>query len=127
MLLRGGLLGKTFVWGDDASIASEYAHLGSWKDGKGTTKPVGNLKPNEYGLFDMAGNVFEWCQDWNDKDYYNNSPAKNPLGPSTGSFRVVRGGSWGFGAGGQRVAYRQRDAPLVRSEGYGFRCVSDLP
>jgi len=124
---RGGLVGKRYPGGDEISHDNANYYEADGQSKWEYCSPVGSFEANGYGLYDMAGNVFEWCQDWNDKDYYNNSPAKNPLGPSTGSFRVVRGGSWGFGAGGQRVAYRQRDAPLVRSEGYGFRCVSDLP
>ena len=124
---RGGLVGKRYPGGDEISHdnANYYGTDGQskWE----YCSPVGSFAANGYGLYDMAGNVLEWCQDWNDKDYYSNSPAKNPLGPSTGSYRVVRCGSWGYGAGGQRVAYRLSDAPLVRSEGYGFRCVSDLP
>ena len=122
---RGGLLGKKFSWGDDKAVASEYAHFGSWKEGKGTTKPVASFKPNGYGLYDMAGNVWEWCADWYGEDYYSNSSLRNPQGPSTGEWRVLRGGSWDSITIYLRVASRVRDVtPPNASSYYGFRCVS---
>jgi len=75
----------------------------------------------------MAGNVWEWCQDWYDFYYYSNSPAKNPLGPDTGSYRVVRGGFWLSSTHGLRVAYRLNDSPGSRRSDLGFRCVSGSP
>ena len=124
---RGGLLGKKFSWGDDKAVASEYAHFGSWKEGKGTTKPVASFKPNGYGLYDMAGNVWEWCADWYGEDYYSNSSLRNPQGPSTGEWRVLRGGSWYVSLNSLRVAYRVNSLPLLTSLNYGFRCVSGFP
>ena len=109
---RGGLVGKKFTWGDDEAVAREYAHYDSWNDGKGTTKPVGNLKPNGYGLFDMAGNVWEWCQDWYDSNHDS---------------RVLRGGSWNRTSDALRVAYRDpTDSPTAAYYGGGFRCVLDV-
>jgi len=106
---RGGLVGKKFTWGDDEAVAREYAHYDSWNDGKGTTKPVGNLKPNGYGLHDMAGNVWEWCQNWYSEDK---------------EFRVLRGGSWSNSPHGLRAAGRNGSTPTNASVNYGFRCVS---
>jgi sulfatase modifying factor 1 len=87
------------------------------------THPVGQKKPNAWGLFDMSGNVWEWCSDWYDGSYYKNSPLQNPQGPSSGSYRVLRGGSWKDGGGGLRSAKRSRDDPGDRDGGIGFRCV----
>jgi formylglycine-generating enzyme required for sulfatase activity len=109
---RGGLVGKEFTWGDDESVAREYAHYGSWNDGKGTTKPVGSFKPNGYGLFDMVGNVWEWCADLYSSDHGG---------------RVVRGGSWNDKTNILRVASRGYDFPMATNLISGFRCVSGFP
>jgi len=89
------------------------------------TQPVGKKKPNAWKLFDMHGNVAEWCSDWYDKDYYRNSPSTDPQGPSSGDNRVRRGGSWVFGAGSCRSAARYGGGEIGRVQGYhvGFRLV----
>ena len=100
------------LWGDDESLARDYANY----DGTGgkdkwdrSTAPVGSFKPNGYGLFDMAGNDFEWCQDWYDSDK---------------GVRVLRGGNWANRTDYLRAAYRDYHLPNVRNSYYGFRCVS---
>ncbi|MDP6999888.1 MAG: formylglycine-generating enzyme family protein [Candidatus Poribacteria bacterium] len=117
---RGGLTGKRYPWGDEAATA-EKANYG--KNIRKTTI-AGNYPANGYGLYDMAGNVWEWCQDWYDKDYYNNSPTKNPLGSSTGVSRGLRGGDWYYISDTLRVAYRGYSNPDDRYHTYGFRCVA---
>jgi formylglycine-generating enzyme required for sulfatase activity len=87
---------------------------------------VGSYRPNAFGLYDVHGNVWQWCQDWYGKEYYNESTNVDPQGPSSGDARVVRGGSWYYRAGHCRAAYRVRDAPSVRREFCGFRVASRL-
>jgi len=118
---RGGLVGKRYPWGDE--IDKTKAHYDSWNNGRGTTKVVGSFEANGYGLYDMAGNAMEWCQDSYGKNYYSGSPAKNPPGPGTGFWRVLRGGSWYYRTYGLRVAYRSYGHSSSRFNYYGFRCV----
>jgi uncharacterized protein (TIGR02996 family) len=87
----------------------------------GRTCPVGSYPPNAFGLHDMHGNVWEWCSDWFDEDYYSRSPARDPLGPPTGSQRVLRGGGWFYGAHICRSAYRYGYEPDARHHDFGLR------
>ncbi|MBN2358146.1 MAG: formylglycine-generating enzyme family protein [Deltaproteobacteria bacterium] len=88
------------------------------------THPVGGKTANDFGLFDMLGNVFEWNADWFDGNYYSSSPSQDPTGPATGTYRVVRGGSFGSGdfGVGLRASGRYLSAPGVTDSVTGFRC-----
>ena len=124
---RGGLTGKHYPWGND--ITYDDANWGNTVSGKDKWKycaPVGSFRPNGYGLYDMAGNLWEWCADWYASDYYANPPLRNPQGPSSGSYRVLRGGSWFNLPYHLRVAYRNNYIPASAYDTYGFRCVSGL-
>ncbi len=92
-------------------------------DGYVFTAPVGQFKANPFGLHDMHGNVWEWCQDWYDGDYYQTSPREDPQGPDAGVYRVIRGGSFGRESRVGRAAYRSNNAPSDRSDSLGFRVV----
>jgi len=137
MAARGGLAGKRFPWGDTIShaqanyyatgtgfgnLSGESAYHPSYQaGGEPYTSPVGSFAPNAYGLYDMTGNVWEWCWDWRGDAYYATSPPANPQGPETGSFRVFRGGSWDNVAVHGRVAVRFADLPSGRLYALGFR------
>ena len=112
---RGGLVDKKFPWGDDEAVARDYANyfgIGGRDKWDKQTAPIGNFKPNGYGLFDMAGNVWEWCQDWSNSDQV---------------YRVLRGGSWGNATSSLRVASRYNYGPSYTIFNLGFRCVSGFP
>ncbi len=106
-------------FGDDSTKLGDYC----WFDGNsgGMSHPVGQKRPNVWGLYDIYGNVWEWCQDWYDKGYYTNSPVDDPGGPPVGSGRAHRGGGWNLVAGYCRSACRDNRASEGRGSDLGFR------
>lgn len=120
-----GLDGRTYPWGENidcdqanySGCVGDTTKVGSYLDG---------VSP--YGLYDMAGNVWEWVTDWYDSDYYSNSPTSNPLGPNSGQYRVLRGGSWdtNVGVGTVRSSYRYWNSPDRASVNVGFRCARSV-
>jgi formylglycine-generating enzyme required for sulfatase activity len=114
---RGLAEGKAYPWGDQppAEGDARFDRL----DGPGEIR---RFKANYFGLYDMAGNVWEWCADWYEKDYYQQAPERNPPGPSTGLYRVLRGGSWADQPKFLTCAYRSWARPAERSPNIGFRC-----
>jgi len=132
---RGGLSGQRFPWGNtiSESQANYYGNTSYGYDlgpngynvvfaaeGKPCTSPAGYFSANGYGLYDMAGNVCEWCWDWYGTPYAGGS---DPRGPASGSSRVLRGGGWNGFAFYARCAYRDFDHPNGANYVIGFRCV----
>ena len=113
-----------YYFGDEAHRLAEYAWFTN--NSNSQTQPVGRKKPNAFGLFDMHGNVCEWCADWCDPAYYQEQPTSDPLGPTSGADRVVRGGSWAAWVRTCRSAYRQGYPPGFRDDDLGFRVVQVL-
>ncbi|MBU1564591.1 MAG: formylglycine-generating enzyme family protein [Proteobacteria bacterium] len=112
---RSGGKQEKYAGGDDIGSLA-------WYDQKfESPHTVGKKLPNGLGLFDMSGNVWEWCQDWYDKDYYSQSPKSNPIGPESGSYRVVRGGSFDNYPRLARTANRLSVVPDTRKNSIGFR------
>lgn len=144
---RGGLDGQTYGWGTEVTPGGQH-RANIWQgrfpnenlcgDGHRATAPVASYLPNGYGLHDMAGNVWEWCQDWYRPDYYGMSPRKQPAGPAD-SFdpqepgvpkRVIRGGSYlcsDVYCTGYRPSARMKSSPDTGLSHTGFRCVKDGP
>ena len=113
---------RIYPWGNNF----DGARLNSWDSTPrvGDTTAVGSYAAgaSPYGAMDMAGNVWEWVADWYDSGYYKNSPSRNPMGPSSGQFKVLRGGSWGDPWYYPRAAERLYFTPVDRKDGFGFRC-----
>ena len=134
---RGGLAGRRYAWGDVLTPGGrwrcniwqgDFPHRNTGEDGYLTTAPVKAYRPNGHGLWNTAGNVWEWCADWFSPSYYAESPAADPRGPGTGTSRVLRGGSYlchDSYCNRYRVAARSSNTPESSSGNLGFRCAND--
>lgn len=114
---RGGNKSKHYKYAGSKKPKVGWHHRNS----KNTTHPVGMKKPNELGLYDMSGNVCEWCEDWYDSDYYKYSPQNNPCNTISSPYRIFRGGAWGTTARCSRVFHRMANTPSSHSFLVGLR------
>ncbi len=123
---RGGLVGALYPWGNEAPGCALGAQNGAQYGNclRDDTIAAASFAPNYYGLYDMAGNVMEWVADWYSRTYYSISPVSNPTGPDNGNYKVLRGGGWRYGVGDLRVADRNYNDPLVKTDHVGFRCAA---
>jgi len=117
---RGGT-DTIYFWGDNKEMAKSYCWFVENADG--SAHPVGEKKPNPFGLYDMNGNVMEWCWDWYKEKYYPESISDNPTGPEKGKYRVLRGNYFKDGGREMRVTMRGRFAPKTVKNMIGFRLV----
>ena len=119
--------GRDDIWSGTSSKEKleEYAWFAN--NAGGRTHPVGQKKPNGYGIYDMSGNVSEWVSDWFDKDYYRNSPKENPKGPNkNGLYKIMRGGCWDYHVIEIRTSTRYSQYPDVNYGTIGFRCAKSV-
>jgi sulfatase modifying factor 1 len=104
-----------------AKFGSGWIIFEGYTDNYVTTAPVGQFGANDFGLYDMTGNVWEWCKDWYASDYYSKSTSRNPENTTSATYRVLRGGAWRSYPQISRVANRLSDTPANRYNSYGFR------
>ncbi|MGM0904176.1 MAG: formylglycine-generating enzyme family protein [Bacillota bacterium] len=135
---RGGLEQKRYPWGDELTPNGEhYCNIWQGKfpikntkeDGYASTAPVKSFPPNGYGLYNVSGNVWEWCSDWFSRSIHNRGGRTNPQGPSKGETKIMRGGSHMCHesyCNRYRVAARTSNTPDSSSGHLGFRCVADI-
>lgn len=123
---RGAVGSPVFPWGATADCSRANLATGSGPACVGDTSAVGSYPDgaSPYGLMDMAGNVWEWVQDWYKSDYYAESPGSNPTGPAGGTTKVLRGGCWGTHWRHARSAERSYGNPAHRGDDMGFRCAA---
>ena len=121
---KGNMDSRRYPWGGEepSPLRGNYGRVFEM------TTPVGSFPDgaSPYNCMDMAGNVWEWCEDWYNSEYYKGSPPLNPMGPISGEMKVVRGGSWSYLPWALRVSYRYGHYPDIRLYSIGFRCASDF-
>jgi len=117
---RGGRKSKSYTYSGDDNIKKVAWYEENCKD---QTREVGMKKKNELGIYDMSGNLWEWCSDYFDGEYYSYSPSTDPTGPKYGYHRALRGGSWRSIAQGCRVSCRYKNSPNERASNCGLRVV----
>lgn len=122
-----GTADRRFPWGN-VEPTNKHLNFNQQWIGEKTLMPVGSyeLGKSPFGVYDMAGNVWEWVNDWYDAKYYEKSPAKNPTGPETGTKRVLRGSGWQNETPTVRIFTRVDSDPTIRNESTGFRCAMDM-
>ena len=120
---RGGIKGES---GHSYSGSNKIDDVARYLANTESKQPVGKKKPNAIGLYDMSGNVWEWCADWYHNDYFQIADTNNPQGPEYGTEKVVRGGSWFSNDVFCNVSRRYKLKPDYRDTNFGFRCVKDL-
>ncbi len=114
----------------DESVAEELPALSIWKgvrDGYAYTAPVGSFRPNDLGIYDMSGNVYEWVGDWQKDGYYAMSPRNNPRGPDSGRYKLMRGGAWDLEPDTARTTSRYWNIAGGRAVCIGFRIAHPVP
>ncbi len=123
-----GTDGRRYPWGSERP-SPRFLNFISFTNWKSVLKPVGSYEAGKspYGVYDMAGNVWEWCSDWYSPRYYNDSPHKNPTGPGKGQHKVLRGGLFGENPLYVETSYRNHNRPELQGPYTGFRCVYEEP